>query len=301
MKTLTAFYDLGVGPVSYDVIPFLIQARMAAEDAGCERVHVVIVPDKRGVDGMFKDKRHLYSAEEMHWRLWNLVIPACNLIRASVTLATDWDHARRLAAGDVWPHDWDRQTPANRHHLQREIIQAAKAGRKIPMLRASDHARAAVRAQVERAGQPLVTITLRNTYEPGRNSDVLLWSDLHQALRYQYHVEVLQDTSAALPRGWGFGELVLDLRMALYECAAMNFHPHGGPVVLCWFSGAPFAMFDAARPHKDWRQHWERNVGLQLGEQLPWASEDQRLIYDETTEQRVADEVTAWQARMAAR
>lgn len=301
MKTLTAFYDLAVGPVSYDVIPFLVQARMAAADAGCKHVHVVIVPDANGVDGMYRDKLHLYDAAEMHWRLWNLVIPACRLIGASVTLATDWAQAKTLSTGKVWPEDWDRQSPQRRHYLQREIVEAAKAGRKIPQLRASEHARGMVRTQIERAGLPLVTVTMRQTYETGRNSDVGLWADLIKALKYRYHVVVLHDTSHALIRGWGYGELVLDLRMALYEAAAMNFHPHGGPVVLCWFSGAPFTMFEAARPHKDWRKHWENNVGLQIGEQLPWATPDQRLVYEETTEQRMADEVTAWEARAAAR
>lgn len=295
--TLVAFYDLALGPVSFDVIPFLVQARMAMEEAACKNLHIVIVPDPNGVDGMFRDKLHLYDAPEKHWRLWNLVIPACQLIGASVTLATDWDQAKKLTTHSVvWPMDWDHQSPKNRHHLQKEIIEWARLRHPFPKLQASAQARRKVRQMVERSGKPLVTITLRNTYEPGRNSDPALWQVVYEELKYRYHVVRLYDTSEALARGVGFGELNLDLRMALYQEAVQNLHPHGGPVVLCWFSSAPFLMFDAARPHKDWRKHWEKNVGLQMGEQLPWARPDQRFVYEETSAETVGRELLAWQA-----
>lgn len=297
MRTLTAYYDLRRGPVSFDFILFLVQALMAAADAGAHRLHVVIVPYADGVGGAFMDKRHLYDAEEMHWRLWNIVIPACRMAGASVTLATGWDQARKLA-DLIWPPDWDRQDPRRRHHLTKELVAAAKAGRAIPKLGAMEHARRKVRGIIARAGKPLVTITQRKTYEPLRNSDPALWDRVAAELSERFHVVRLLDTDEALGLGAGFGELNLELRLALYQEAAQNIHPHGGPAVLCWFSGAPFLMFGAALPAEFWRKNWIVNVGLEIGEQLPWARWDQRIIYEEASEACVRRELEAWEARL---
>lgn len=293
MKTLYAYYDLGIGPVSFDVVPFLIQARLAQAAAKAERLHFILVPAAGGVDGVFRDKRNLYDAAEMHWRLWNIVVPACRLAGGTVTLATDWDEARRIPgpADPRWPQDWDRQSLSRKPYLQREVIEAARAGIVIPKLRVLEHARRAVRQQIQRAGKPLVTLTLRNTYERERNADPALWEAFWQALRYRYHVVRLYDTSDELAKGYGYGALNLELRAALYQEAVQNFHCHGGPMVLNWFLDAPFVVFGAAHPHKYWRENWVKNVGLAIGEQLPWARPDQRLRYDEVSDPAMAEEI----------
>ena len=50
--TLTCFYDLGVGPVSYDFVVFLIKAEIERRRLGAKRMHVVIVPMPGGMGGM---------------------------------------------------------------------------------------------------------------------------------------------------------------------------------------------------------------------------------------------------------
>lgn len=293
MKTLYAYYDLAIGPVSFDVVPFLIQARMAASAQGCERLHVVIVPDAAGVDGWFRNKLKLYDAAEMHWRLWNIVVPASRMAAAGVTVAVDWAEAERLPGpGDpCWPDDWREQSLANKHYLQREVVESAKSGQAVPLLRPLEHARRAVRGLFRTAGKPLVTLTLRNTYERERNADGALWEQAYQALRYRFHVVRLFDTTDELNKGYGYGALNLELRAALYAEAAQNFHCHGGPMVLNWFLDAPFVVFGAAHPHQYWMQNWISNVGLQIGEQLPWARPDQRLRYDPCSDKAMAQEI----------
>lgn len=280
MKVLTAFYDLAVGPVSFDFIPFLIRAEMAREDAGCDRLHVVIVPAQNGVDGMFRDKRNLYDEHEMHWRLWNLVIASCRLVRAHVTLATDWDQANRLATADCFPPAWAHQTLQDKPYLMWPILDAARAGRKIPRLQASEHARRHVRAYFESFGKPVVTITNRNTYEATRNTkdDALA---LAAAMRENFAVVMVDDTADELARGYGYGGINIDLRMAMYECATMNIVGNNGPAVLLWFSDAPYWHMNAAMPFKHWRKFWEEHIGLDVGaeQQLPWAGRNQTLIY----------------------
>lgn len=278
MKTLTAYYDLAVGPVSFDVISFLIQARMAQEDAGCDTLQVVIVPHSAGIAGMFRDKTALYDAAEMDWRLWHIVVPACRLAGALPAVVDGWAIAEAMAGDAVWPTDWRRQSLKRAHHHAREIIAAARKGRAIPKLRASEHARRSVAHWMPPGA---ITVTCRQTYDDARNMT-------RQKLNHPDAIHI-DDTQTALARGYGYAEFDLDLRMAMYERARMNIHPNGGPVHLCWFSDARFIQFDAGRPAADWAAHWEW-LGLKEGGQLPWARPDQRLVYGPVD----VDEVTKW-------
>jgi len=282
LRTLAAFYDLAIGPVSFDFIPFLVRAKMAAEDAGCERLHVVIMPDPKGVGGMFRDKSNLYDAHEMHWRLWNLVIPACQLIGATVTLATGPEQASRLHGDAVFPADWNAQSLKNKQYLVRPIVEAARAGRVIPRLKASEHAKRSVRHWLSTSGRNLATITLRNTYEPGRNADRAAYHAIADALELDYHRVIrIEDTADELRNGQGYAGINLDLRMACYELAAVNVIGNNGPAQLLWFSDASFIEFEAAMPFKDWKKFWQEHIGMDVdaGEQLPWARPDQRFVY----------------------
>lgn len=302
VKVLTAYYDLAVGPVSYDVAPFLIRARMAMEDAGCEAMDVVIVPHAEGVDGMFRDKRNLYDAAEMHWRLWNLVVPCCKLAGArAVSVVADWSQAAKLRADCVFPEDWDRQKLSNKAYLVGPVVAASRAGRAIPRFRSSEAASRSVRQWFR--GKPFVTITLRNTYESGRNSDLAAWMPLaHLAEGRGYRALVMQDTSVVLATGDGLPEVNMDLRMACYETAAMNLVGNNGPSVLLWFSNAPFIEFGAAQPLATWGVFWKKHnlIDVDAQEQLPWSNPDQKLLYAVPTAEGMRAEFSAWLDRKRA-
>lgn len=297
MRTLTAFYDLAVGPVSFDFVVFLVKADMARRRAKGSRLHVVIVPMQDGVGGMFRDKTNLYDAHEMHWRLWNICIPACQLIGASMTLATDWDQARRLnALGEPWPSDWDRQTLKDRRHLIGDVITAAKSGEEVPMLRASEHARRKVRTAFAARMKPVVTMTMRHTYMAQRNSDRNEWLKAKLHIEDQgYAVLLFQDTGDALANGHGYGELNLDVRMACYQEAVLNLQENNGAASLCWFSERPYRMFGANNNPEEWEGLFVKQ-GLPLGATWPWAKPQQKIVYGPTTAQQIIDEFEAWRA-----
>jgi hypothetical protein len=297
MATLTAFVDLAVVPVSFDVVPFLVRAQMEADARRCNELHVVIVPHKAGVAGMFRDKLHLYDAAEMQFRLWNLVVPACHLIGASVTVATGWEQARKLATPQVWPDNWDSQTLADRPYYVGPIVSAAREGIAVPRLHASKAARRAVRARFKACGKPVVTMTLRDTYEPGRNSDRREWMAAARILeQHGLQVVIVDDTSIALESGVGQAEISLDVRMAMYESASMNVIGNAGPAQLLWFSTAPFIEIGAAEPRAHWGEFWKKHhlLDADKNDQLPWARWDQRLVYEEPSTDWIVREVSDW-------
>jgi hypothetical protein len=296
VRVLTAFYDLSVGPVSFDFVTFMLKAELAKRRAGAERLHMVIVPFLRGVAGMFRDKTQFYDEHEMRWRLWNICIPACSLLGASVTLATDWEQAKRLRGNDVWPPDWDRQNLKDRRHLVGDLISAARGGAQIPVLQASEQARRNVCAAYAKLGKPVVTVTLRSTYLHERNSDRGIWQRAMRHIESKgYAVAVLEDTSVALANGVGYGELNLDVRMACYQESVLNLQANNGAASLCWFSDRPYIMFGAGVPAEEWDGLFVKQ-GLPLGETWQWAKPGQKIAYGPTTEEQVIGEFDAWAA-----
>lgn len=294
MKTFTAVYDLAVGPVSYDFATWLIAAEMARKREGADHLHIIIRPKPDGVDGWFRDKTALYSAGEMHWRLWHLVIPLCRLIRATVAILPpdlvpppSWVLLTKRLGAEAGP-----LRPLISHHAG-PIIAAARAGEAVPRFSAGEHAVRSVEALLEDP-ERTVTMTLRETYEPGRNAERAEWLDARDAIKAAgYEVIVVEDTSRALREGTGFYELNVELRMALYDVAALNLHCHNGSQVLSWFSDQSWMAFDAALP-AEWRAHWEKYLGLKPGEQLPWAREDQRLVYEHARAEVILREFRRW-------
>lgn len=293
MTTLTAFYDLAVGPVSYDFIVFLVQAEIERRRTGADRMHVAVVPM---AGGACRPKPQ-YDAAEAEWRLWNIVIPAPRLLGAGVSLALDWQHARRMASEKswkCWPPDWDRQTLKDRRHLIGGVIRSAVAGAEIPTLSASSRARAEVRKRFAAKGRPVVTMTMRRTYLPERNSDPEAWFAARAHIEQRgYAVELIEDTSEALGKGRGFAELNLDLRMACYQEAALNLQANNGTASLCWFSDRPYVMFGAGVPAEEWRGLFVEQ-GLPLGENWPWARRGQRISYGREDADTITEAFEDW-------
>lgn len=292
MKTLTAFYDLDVGPVSFDFVVFAVKAELERKRVKADRLHIVIVPGM-GPGGM-RDKSDFYDQHEAKFRLWNICIPACALIGASVTLAVDWEQAGKLAGADVWPKDWENQTLRNRPHLIGGVIEAAKAELPIPRLSASEHALRTIRKLY--AGRRVVTMTLRTTYLNERNTDLLAWEKAAEHIRSKgFCVAQLLDVSAVMELGCGFGELNLDLRMAMYQEAELNLQANNGSASLCWFSDTPYRMFDAGvgDTREEWRGLFEEQ-GLPWGTPWPWASPQQRIVYERSTADVIIREFEAW-------
>jgi hypothetical protein len=268
---MNVYYDLAVSPVSYDFLAFLVKARVAANAAGAEDLHVSIVPKTDGLGGFSRDWGG-YDAEETRWRLWNIVLPACQLARATVSLLPD----REGFVADGVPH----------HHAK-ELIEAGR----IAKLSASPQAIAHVDEYLRGYARRVVTITVRETEDKARNSDQRAWFLAMRAIEKDFAVVWLPDARKAISAMCAPN---IDLRAALYQRAAMNFFVANGPSALAWYTGAPFMQFCCGSVHGDsWAKHWEW-LGLPDGKQLPWARTDQRLIYERDTFENISRHFERW-------
>lgn len=233
----------------------------------------------------------------MHWRLWNIVLPACQLIGASVTLATDWAQAMKLAGRDVWPSDWNNQKLERRQHLVDTLIWGSRKGLgHPPLLQASKHARRKVRQWFATFNRPVVTLTQRLTYLGGRNTSAVEWAKFSNYLDVNgYQPVSIADTDTALSIGRGYAELNIDLRLAMYQEAAINFHANSGASSLSWFSDKPYRMLDAGvgDSAKEWEGLFVKQ-GLPLGETWPWAKPQQKIVYERSTFDVLKREFEEW-------
>ena len=284
----TAFYDLALGPVSFDFVTWLVRAMRERDKAGCGALHVVIVPKEDGLGGF---SRHWgnHDAAAARWRLWRIVIGACPLAEATVTLAQSRAQAELLRHGRFW---W----PEERAHMAGWMVEAARRGEAVPELRPTAAAVRYVGAWLNGEKRKVVTLSIRwQDTDYRRNTSAEDWSKFAQWLEARgYRVVVLDDANEALSSGRGYAEMDPDLRLALYQRAEMNCIGQNGPAILLWHSAAPFLYFNAALPADPYAAHWEKHLGLRKGDQLPWAAANQRLVYREDTFENMTEEFAKW-------
>ena len=316
--TLYAFYDLGVAPITFDFLWFLVGADIARRSAQLAKVHVVIVP---GPSNGFRDENPAYDAaidvETRQARVSNVLIPACTLLpsMSGVTLASSRDQAGELAtiAGErIFPTSYSPAMP--RYEGTRSCLEFARVtGGEIAVLRSTAYSRLMVERWLEtRAGaRRVVTITLRQyAYLPERNSDLAAWAGFARAVAARgYFPVVIPDTEQILAENqqplqglelyheaaWNLG-----LRMALYERAYMNLGVNNGPLGLCWLNAKTryltFKILAGNAPQvtKEYMEY----LGFPIGESLPFATPFQRWIWQPDDEATITREFDLMAARI---
>ena len=315
-RTLYAFYDLKVAPITFDYLWFLAGADLERRRRGLDRVHITIVPGPHdGVRREHRDYERVVDAEGRRARIHNVLLPASSLLPscAGVTLADSRRQAAalRAAARHVYPADYEPALPVYPSSI--DCIAAARAGeRTIGVLRATEQALADVeRFLAARAGtRRVVTITLRAyRYMPARNSSLEAWAGFARGLdARRYFPVIVPDTEQAIEglpaelegltampeAAWN-----LPIRMALYQRAWLNLGVNNGPMGLCWLNERTrFVTIKMATPGvPQTTLDYMRSLGFEAGRSLPFATPYQELVWQDDTPDAIAEAF----ARVAAR
>jgi hypothetical protein len=298
---LFAFYDLGVAPITFDFLWFLVGAEIERQRRGQASVHAVIVPGPR--DGLRRENPELERSLDpvaRRARIAGLLVPACGLLPtlSGVTVASSREHAADLvdaAAHAVFPASYEPALPCY-PGPQEPLRVAREEGSRVGVLRAAAADLRAVGTWLAAHGcdRPVVTITLRGyPYVPARNSNVAAWAAFARSRHGgRYSVVIVPDTEqcfAGVPADFAglpvFYEaaVALGLRMALYERAYLNLGVNNGPMGLCWLNERThyitFKILNDAAPQT--RPEYMEFLGFESGRSLPFATQWQRWVWAE--------------------
>ena len=292
-KTLYAFYDLDVSPISFDFSAFIICAEDYRVEQKLQDVHFVIVPQGKG-------KGHhdnaLFEDDHADWRLLNIIIPLTQLIPSckGITISPDRNHASLIGekfANHIFPENYSVDLPVARHHTGWTII-ASHLGKNIQhfssTLQAREYAKQWIRSHS--GGKQCVAITLREApFGETRNSNPEIWGELAQRLQEaDFFPVILRDIDKALdyplPQFNGithFPEAVfnLSLRLGFYEEADLCAFVANGPGQLCFYDKNVNFIYVVTGDWLDKRPTPFGKIGIQYGETPPMAHEFQRWIW----------------------
>jgi hypothetical protein len=298
--TLYAFYDLGVAPITFDFLWFLVAAELVRLRLGLASIHVVIVPGRRaGLRREDPEYEKVVGPVARRGRVSALLMPACALLPSvsGMTAASSREQARdlvRRAGGRVFPARYEPALPT--YPGPHEPLRAAREEQaRIGPLRAVGADLEAVDHWLAARGlrARLVTITLRSYgYMPDRNSNVAAWVGFARRLDPErFSVVFVPDTSQCLdgiPEAlrefpvFSEAALVLGLRMALYERAFLNLGVNNGPMGLCWLNDRTryitFKMLTETAPQAT--PEYMGHLGFEIGASLPGATPWQKWVWE---------------------
>ncbi len=242
-------YDLGVAPISYDVVWFLGMAR----NRGIK--HVDIVP---GPHFGFRDDGWYQKADvaEKHFRLWNIVVPACQLAGMTVSVQPD----RSNSVQTIY-----RPEPLFVEGIKDDVFHA------------TDHSRRWVRQWLAKRGltKPVV-ITLRESHWAARNSNMDAW----RRFAAETNAVVIPDTEGEVAFGHVFDGINMDRRMALYQEASVCMGTNGGPLALVFMTRSiPYLIFKMVSDYPASTVEAYAKRGFPVGTQFRWAGPHQRLVW----------------------
>ncbi len=259
-------YNLGCGPIGFDFVVWLLNAEMQRRMAGAPAPLKVAFWTGRNV-GNDGDAR--LSARGRDQWLDNVFRPALPLIGAVEDRRSLHGHCPQI-------------------YVTRPLVEAAKRGEEISRLRSP--------LLAPKDGRRYVTITLREAdHNPDRNSKLGAWLSFAKYLEKRgEHVIFIRDFQKAEEPLAGFrtqpeASHNLLLRMALYEHAAVNLFVSNGPTILAIFGSRPWLQF--VRDADGTPEFWRDKIGLSPGEQYPWSTPTQRMVWAPDTYENI---VSAW-------
>jgi hypothetical protein len=178
----------------------------------------------------------------------------------------------------------------------KEIAQGHANGEGVPQIMVPQAAMTAIDLEYLKNKKP-VTITLRECgYNEHRNSNIMEWYKLAKWLEANgEHVIIVRDTAMAHQSLDGLitcphASLDLHSRAALYSQAKANLFVQNGPFALAMFMPAPWLLFAAVdeREVATGKDAWRMYMGCEIGGQVPWATDEQRIVYVPDTFENMA-------------
>ncbi len=233
LRVLTACYDLGVSPPTFDFISFLAEAERYRVDNNFDVIDVKFQP---GPMHGFRADNLPPDVPTRQAMLWRVCVPLARLLPS--VRSVEVLGVRTAVAGHVFPLGWENEKPVAHYGIkfQRDAT---------PIFKASDYAK----KWASRFGSKYATITMRMApHWPQRNSNIEAWTKVAQWLSDQ-GIKPIFIPDAFTAWSSGFTDCPeashdLDLRAALYEGAVINLGVANGPIWIAPYLEARYLVFN---------------------------------------------------------
>jgi len=295
MKTLYAFFDFEVCPVTFDFVNFLCMANAERERQNCDWFRVVVLPGS--VEG-FRMRNSQYSAEHKRYRVRNIVQAGCALhpnccgFQICISRA-DALHVERAAEGRVFPVHYQVERPFGFYNWG-ATNEMFESGYHLPTLQSNRNTLGLVSRWLEKncGGRDAVVITLRECdYEKPRNSNLAEWRKFADKLDKDRFCPVfVRDQATAMdplpPLLQGMvtckeAPWNLEFRMALYELAYASLIVNNGPWLIGLFNPSvnSLSIKILTETLKLTSKKYLEDLGFVVGQNLPFMAENQVLVW----------------------
>lgn len=235
VKPLTAIYDLSIGPGTFEFFPFLCEAERYRKEFGFTCIDMLFVPGH--CQGHREDNIRLIGKEALDGMLQRICVNGARLL-PSVRNIHFYQEKPEKVEGELFPPMWGPERPVGLYGPE-HFVNGERALTATPAAKAW---------QRKRYAKPYVTITMREAaYWLGRNSNLKNWLIAAEHLEeHGYDVVFVPDADGHVVDGFHNcteASQDIDLRMALYEGAALNLGVSNGPMALCYLSNAKYIVF----------------------------------------------------------
>lgn len=252
--SLYAIYDLGRSPITFDVMNFFVFAHIWALRSGFAGYHVILVlGDGTGFrDQTPKDKA--LDRDEKMWRVRHVLMPHAAIAKNCIGISfveRRVDLARLMTSlhpQQIFPPNYKVEAP-NHAFMLYQLFSLKPTGVELDVFHAPTAALRKVDEWLERrapGGRPVV-FTLRSSQtEATRNSRIDEWLTAAREVRARGYDPVIVPDTDLVTAGlettmfedlpvFGIGSVDLELRVALFRRAYLNFADNGGPAFLNYF------------------------------------------------------------------
>ncbi len=283
-----ALYDMSMCPASYDFLTFCIVAKAQCK-AMNEKCHVIFKQD------FSKPNRKPYPVKEKMFRMSHVLFPICTAMGLSYSTE---------GSMEVFPNIEESQMLRSKD-CPYQLLQILNQYKETPLEwpQPSERAKEMVRKEFP---EPPVVITLRETYTEGRNSNLNEWLAFGDYVYESNEIVFVRDTSKwnellpdeefSLLSTFPIASIDLDIRLALYQHAKINFSVGGGPTILLHCSQEiPYRTFKMLyEGYKSSASEFLTKMGFPSGSQFPWHTKDQKVIWEDDTFENLKHEYDQW-------
>jgi hypothetical protein len=254
--SLTVYYDLLYGPITFDFIPFMANAHLVMNILGAAHISLNIIGNQ------FRDKtprEKIYDSNQKLWRFSNIIKQSIDLMPN----VTDFRYSFKPLESLELPYFPSNYPPrVNERHKFILPYQPSFAlslpkhmdfAHTLRFLKAPTFAHQLIQKKVPNPSNG-ISITLRtSTFQEQRNSNLKAWKALFDYLTLSgYEVFVIPDFEDVFGerRAWQYDWNILEdiagnhcLRQAVYERCILNLAVNNGTTALLSYSSNPVLVF----------------------------------------------------------